>query len=172
MAKGRSGLSLGEYAVLGVLRAGSMHGYEVTRHFGPERDLALVLPLEMSAIYAMLKDLQEQGLLEGRREVVGLRPPRTVFQLTAEAEALFLDWLVEPVNRLREVRSTLLVKLFFCRSLSVALTRQLLDATNIDRLNVGEVKTVALNWLQPHEGNIIDFLYRNRAFQNSPPPPH
>lgn len=51
-------------------------------------------------------------------------------------------------------------------------TRQLLDATNIDRLNVGEVKTVALNWLQPHEGNIIDFLYRNRAFQNSPPPPH
>jgi hypothetical protein len=22
-----------------------------------------------------------------------------------------------------------------------------------------------LNWLQPHEGNIIDFLYRNRAFQ-------
>jgi len=22
-----------------------------------------------------------------------------------------------------------------------------------------------LNWLQPHEGNIIDFLYRNRAYQ-------
>ncbi|HTI49772.1 MAG TPA: aldehyde dehydrogenase family protein, partial [Planctomycetaceae bacterium] len=51
-------------------------------------------------------------------------------------------------------------------------SQQLLDATNIDRLNIGEVKTVALNWLQPHEGNIIDFLFRNRAFQNSPPPPH
>lgn len=51
-------------------------------------------------------------------------------------------------------------------------SQQLLDATNIDRLNVGEVKTVALNWLQPHEGNIIDLLFRNRAFQNSPPPPH
>jgi acyl-CoA reductase-like NAD-dependent aldehyde dehydrogenase len=50
--------------------------------------------------------------------------------------------------------------------------KQLLDATNIDRLNIGEVKTIALNWLQPHEGNIIDFLFRNRAFQNSPPPPH
>ena len=49
-------------------------------------------------------------------------------------------------------------------------SQQLLDATNIDRLNIGEVKTVALNWLQPHEGNIIDFLFRNRAFQNSPPP--
>jgi len=50
--------------------------------------------------------------------------------------------------------------------------RQLLDATHIDRLNIGEVKTMALNWLQPHEGNIIDFLFRARAFQNSPPPAH
>ncbi len=49
---------------------------------------------------------------------------------------------------------------------------QLLDATHIDRLNIGEVKTVQLNWLQPHEGNIIDFMFRNRAFQTSPPPAH
>lgn len=51
-------------------------------------------------------------------------------------------------------------------------SQQLLDATHIDRLNIGEVKTIALNWLQPHEGNIIDFLFRARAFQNSPPPAH
>ena len=42
---------------------------------------------------------------------------------------------------------------------------QLLTATNIDRLNVGPVPTNRLNWLQPHEGNIIDFLYRSRAYQ-------
>jgi hypothetical protein len=51
-------------------------------------------------------------------------------------------------------------------------SQELLDASNIDRLNIGPVKTIALNWLQPHEGNIIDFLFRNRAFQNSPPPAH
>ncbi len=51
-------------------------------------------------------------------------------------------------------------------------SQELLDATTIDRLNIGAIKTIALNWLQPHEGNIIDFLFRNRAFQNSPPPPH
>lgn len=51
-------------------------------------------------------------------------------------------------------------------------SQELLDATHIDRLNIGEVKTVALNWLQPHEGNLIDFLFRNRAFQTSPPPAH
>src|SRR5262245_38586161 len=51
-------------------------------------------------------------------------------------------------------------------------SQELVDATNIDRLNIGELKTIALNWLQPHEGNIVDFLFRARAFQNSPPPPH
>jgi len=43
--------------------------------------------------------------------------------------------------------------------------RQLLDATHIDRLNIGPLPTIKLNWLQPHEGNIVDFLFRARAFQ-------
>ena len=50
--------------------------------------------------------------------------------------------------------------------------QKLLDATNIDRLNLGEVKTLQLNWLQPHEGNIIDFLFRNRAVQTEAPLAH
>src|SRR5438128_917829 len=43
--------------------------------------------------------------------------------------------------------------------------RALADVTHIDRLNLGAIKTIQLNWLQPHEGNIVDFLFRNRAFQ-------
>jgi acyl-CoA reductase-like NAD-dependent aldehyde dehydrogenase len=43
--------------------------------------------------------------------------------------------------------------------------RQLIDATNIDRLNIGPIPTIKLDWLQPHEGNIVDFLFRARAFQ-------
>jgi acyl-CoA reductase-like NAD-dependent aldehyde dehydrogenase len=49
-----------------------------------------------------------------------------------------------------------------------ALRRRLLDAVHIDRLNFGPVPTTALNWLQPHEGNIVEFLYRPRAFQQAP----
>ena len=41
----------------------------------------------------------------------------------------------------------------------------LTDATNIDRLNIGPIATNRLNWLQPHEGNLIDFLFRSRAYQ-------
>ena len=46
-----------------------------------------------------------------------------------------------------------------------AFQQALLDARNIDRLNVGPIPTIKLNWLQPHEGNIVDFLFRPRAFQ-------
>src|SRR5499426_1851460 len=43
--------------------------------------------------------------------------------------------------------------------------RRLMDATHIDRLNLGSVPTIQLDWLQPHEGNIVEFLFRPRAFQ-------
>ena len=47
------------------------------------------------------------------------------------------------------------------------LRRSLLDSTNIDRLNLGPIRTIQLNWLQPHEGNLVDFLCRRRAFQTA-----
>ena len=47
------------------------------------------------------------------------------------------------------------------------LRRQLIDAVHIDRLNLGPVPTIQLNWLQPHEGNIVEFLFRARAFQTA-----
>ncbi|HVD94399.1 MAG TPA: aldehyde dehydrogenase family protein [Vicinamibacterales bacterium] len=47
------------------------------------------------------------------------------------------------------------------------LQRKLLDAVHVDRLNMGPVPTTRLNWLQPHEGNLIDFLFRARAFQTA-----
>jgi acyl-CoA reductase-like NAD-dependent aldehyde dehydrogenase len=48
-----------------------------------------------------------------------------------------------------------------------AFRRTLLDAVHIDRLNLGPVPTIQLNWRQPHEGNLIDFLFRARAFQTA-----
>jgi acyl-CoA reductase-like NAD-dependent aldehyde dehydrogenase len=44
-------------------------------------------------------------------------------------------------------------------------SRELLNARHIDRLNIGAIPTVQLNWFQPHEGSIVDFLFRARAFQ-------
>lgn len=48
--------------------------------------------------------------------------------------------------------------------------QELADATHIDRLNIGNMPTNRLNWLQPHEGNLIDFLFRSRALQMNAKP--
>ena len=43
--------------------------------------------------------------------------------------------------------------------------RAMMAAENIDRLNVGPIPTYQLSWDQPHEGNLFEHLYRQRAFQ-------
>ncbi|ANM31275.1 aldehyde dehydrogenase [Acidobacteria bacterium Mor1] len=50
-----------------------------------------------------------------------------------------------------------------------AFQQELMQARNIDRLNLAEVPTSRISWDQPHEGNLFEHLYRQRAFQNAVP---
>jgi len=45
--------------------------------------------------------------------------------------------------------------------------RELLAARNVDRLNLGAVPTCRVSWDQPHEGNLFEHLYRQRALQSA-----
>jgi len=70
-----------------------------------------------------------------------------------------------PESRMLErIGPTLVCSAITCRP---EFRRTLIDAVHIDRLNLGPVPTTQLNWLQPHEGNLIDFLFRARAFQTA-----
>jgi hypothetical protein len=66
---------------------------------------------------------------------------------------------------LEKIGPTLVCSAITCRP---EFRRALVDAVHIDRLNLGPVPTIQLNWLQPHEGNIVEFLFRARAFQSAP----
>lgn len=46
-----------------------------------------------------------------------------------------------------------------------AFTEQLIASPLIDRLNLGPLPTTLVQWDQPHEGNLFEFLYRRRAIQ-------
>jgi acyl-CoA reductase-like NAD-dependent aldehyde dehydrogenase len=43
--------------------------------------------------------------------------------------------------------------------------KDVFDFTNIDRLNLGPIPTSRISWDQPHEGNLFEHLYQQRAFQ-------
>ncbi|GMV98132.1 MAG: aldehyde dehydrogenase [Phycisphaerae bacterium] len=44
---------------------------------------------------------------------------------------------------------------------------QLIQCPLIERLNLGRVPTTQVQWDQPHEGNLFEFLYRRRAIQRA-----
>ena len=45
---------------------------------------------------------------------------------------------------------------------------ELLACTSVDRLNLGPMQTNRISRDQPHEGNLFEFLYRQRAFATIP----
>ncbi len=102
----------GEYAVLALLALRPMHGYEMTA-FIEEEGLADVCPVEQSTLYTYLRNVEARGLVRWSEERVGNRPPRKRFELTPAGRDLIDGWLRQPVERMREVRLDLLVKLFF-----------------------------------------------------------
>jgi acyl-CoA reductase-like NAD-dependent aldehyde dehydrogenase len=42
---------------------------------------------------------------------------------------------------------------------------ELLNAPNVERLNIGPIPTNRIEWDQPHEGNLFELLYQQRALQ-------
>jgi acyl-CoA reductase-like NAD-dependent aldehyde dehydrogenase len=46
-------------------------------------------------------------------------------------------------------------------------TEQLLECSDIDRLNLGPLSTMSISWDQPHEGNMFEFLYKRRSIDRS-----
>ncbi|HET6373913.1 MAG TPA: aldehyde dehydrogenase family protein [Candidatus Polarisedimenticolia bacterium] len=48
-----------------------------------------------------------------------------------------------------------------------AFRRDLMACRHIDRLNLGPIPTSRVSWDQPHEGNLFEHLYRQRALQTA-----
>ena len=83
----------------------------------------------------------------------------------ANAEFLFPFVSVVPVERerlVREIGPTLVVSAF---SEEEGLIEELLASPLVERLNLGPIPTNSISWDQPHEGNLFEHLYRQRAFQ-------
>ncbi|REJ70696.1 MAG: aldehyde dehydrogenase family protein [Planctomycetota bacterium] len=147
----------------------------------PEATLAAFTNRDMAeAIWKSIEaDLREDGVTHmtadfGERLVLQercgyLRP--TVVHATSPAAAIaskeymypFVSVVECPQEKmLSEIGPTLVASAI---TNDEAWRKQLIDAVHIDRLNLGPIRTIKLDWLQPHEGNIVDFLYRARAFQ-------
>jgi PadR family transcriptional regulator AphA len=71
-------------------------------------------------VYRSLEILEHRGLIEAAGHEPGARGPnRTIFRVTSAGSEALEQWLHEPVDHVRDVRSLLLLKLVFATRLDV-----------------------------------------------------
>jgi len=141
---------------------------------------AFTVPGMAAAVWNMIEaDLQESGVehmtasygdrLEKHERCAYLRP--TVIHCEDASKAVANKEFMYPFVTVVQCPQEKMVDTIGPTLVASAITEdqafqhQLADATHIDRLNLGPIPTIKLDWLQPHEGNIVEFLYRARAFQ-------
>jgi DNA-binding PadR family transcriptional regulator len=115
-----------EYALLGSLMSGPMHGYEILRFFN--EFLESTWHISTSQLYVLLKKLEKEGLLYSSVEEQENRPAKRVFELTPEGKEVFLKWVHSPTGHARDLRMEFLTKLFFIDHLSIRGGLELIDA--------------------------------------------
>jgi len=101
-----------EYSILGLLKSQPMYGYEMFQQFETST-LGQIIRLEMSQMYAFLKKLEKMGYIETTLETQGSRPPRKIHSLTQAGDKVLQDWLIQPVEKPRDIRLLFLIKLYF-----------------------------------------------------------
>ncbi len=114
-----------EPALLGFLRSGPVHGYELYKHVTEE--LAPVWHLGLSQMYAILNEYAARGWVQTRVEAQGLRPSKKILELTPAGREAFDSWMAQPARGLREFRVDFFARLYFARALGSARMGHLMD---------------------------------------------
>lgn len=159
---GRRRLPL-EQVLLGFLKQGEMHGYDLYRRVRGE--LGEVWYMGLSHVYGALKELERSGLVYSTPLPQEGRPPRKVYHITPAGEHSFLEWLRQPVPSMREMRVEFPAKLYFFRALGLEGVEELVAAQAAacrERLERMEQQIARRD---PHDFNRLVFDFRRRQIE-------
>ena len=107
-------LSLGEWAVLGLLVTAPAHGFALAKELKADGRWGQIWTVPRPLVYRALIALEARNLISmDRAEESKVGPRRAVYQATPAGKAAFSRWLNEPVEHYREARSQLILKLGF-----------------------------------------------------------
>jgi PadR family transcriptional regulator, regulatory protein AphA len=116
-----------EFAILGFLFSGPLHGYDLHQRF--RADLGHVWHVSQSQLYAILKRLEGQGALSAHVIHQQELPDRRVLRMTASGRRRFLAWLeLEVSSNARSIRLEFLTRLYFVRRFRPEKSQQVYDA--------------------------------------------
>jgi len=116
-------LNAAEYPVLAVLNFAPAHGYDVWRYL--DENLGSVWKLGRSQVYALLSQMERDGLLYHERVEQSNLPARKVFHLTDGGRTVLDDWICSPVHHVRDLRLEFPAKLHFAQKRSPTIASEL-----------------------------------------------
>jgi PadR family transcriptional regulator AphA len=129
-----------------MLRTHDMHGYQIAEaveaSFGGDGHI------KKATLYDTLRKLAEEGLLDGREEREGKRPPRVVYTITDAGEAEFTRLLKKDVVQPESWHALDAVGLMFLAVLPSAEATQLL----LERRDAAMAVAEAHEEAEPHPG--------------------
>lgn len=114
-----------EYAVMGFLVEGPLHGYALRSRIA--QGLGPLWQVASSRLYQVLHRLEEQDCIGSSVEAPSTGPQKNVYHLTANGEHAFWEWAQAPVDNMRTVRVEFAAKLYFLRRLRLGAVPRLID---------------------------------------------
>jgi len=103
--------ALPEWTVLAVLREQPRHGFAIAVLTARGGELGRVWQIPRPVVYRALGRLHEAGQVTPMLVESGPGPQRTLFEVTDAGRAAVDEWLRQPIEHVRDIRSQLLMKL-------------------------------------------------------------
>jgi len=115
-----------ELLLLGLLREGPKHGYEIKKRI--KEILSLFAGLEIKSVYYPLRILEKKGLLEKRIIKQAKRPSRLIYSLTDKGESRFNNLLLRSFLDFKRPQFSLDISLYFLRYIKPKVLKRRIQA--------------------------------------------
>jgi PadR family transcriptional regulator, regulatory protein AphA len=117
-----------EIALLGLLRARPMHGYEIYQQLSAPTGLGLIWRVKQAQLYALLDRFETVGYVAATLQPQEKAPPRKVLSLTTKGGDVYEEWVCSPVPSARAMRIDFLAKLYLAQQERPDVRCALIDA--------------------------------------------
>jgi len=111
--------------ILGLLKSNPSHGYDLLEIFKSYDQLGHIWTLSTSQLYAVLKRLEVEEAVKGKRIESSDAPARVVYSVTDKGIELLNTWLFDtnPSSSIHRIRVLFLSRLYIANILGIANNR-------------------------------------------------
>lgn len=129
-----------ELLLLGLLREGPKHGYDIKVKV--KEILFLFAGIQLKSVYYPLEVLERKGLIAKKIAKIGKRPKRIVYTLTAKGRTRFNELLSRSILELKRPQFSLDLSLYFLHYLKPLSARRRLRArlSILNKISLGLIK--------------------------------